>query len=266
METHTHRTLKLLAVQRLFEGGCAAAAAEVRCPIARFRVDAAGYLDPLPERGGRRVVAAAPNAGIEPDSQAVRAFERDRAARTVIVECKASRADFLVDSRDADRLFRERERLQAVRAAMEDRFVKVVEPHLRREGTSLFEEFDDWDFAESRLPSYRKLLNDLRFIEDRLYSQRKFWTIRHYRLADYLYLAVPAGLIRPYELPSGWGLLEMDREPGQGQPLRVAVASTPAPGNPRHRDRMLRNIASAASRRLFVHSTRAKSGDKSRSE
>ena len=249
METATHRALKILAVHRLFQDGCAAAAAEVRCPIARFRVDAAGYLDPLSPRPSTAGVQGTPSNEHVQDACASPCISRDRVARTVIVECKASRADFLTDARDADRLFKERSRLDSVRKAMEDRFVKVVEPHLRLEGSSLFEELDDWNFAESRLPSYRKLLDDFKLVEERLYGQSKFWTISHYRLADFLYLAAPAGLIRPHELPVGWGLLELDaRNPAA---MCVAVPAAPRKGNPRHRSRMLRNIAAAASRRLL---------------
>ena len=31
-------------------------------------------------------------------------------------------------------------------------------PELRREGTSLFPDLDEWDYASSRLPAYRKLV------------------------------------------------------------------------------------------------------------
>lgn len=245
METRTHQALKRLAVARLFADGCAAAALEVRCPIARFRVDAAGYLDPLPKRTASAMRAR---------HDELPAVERGALARTVIVECKASRADFLTDSRDAERLLAERARLEAARRSMEDRFVKVVEPHLRRAETSLFPEMDDWDFARSRSPSYRRLLDEIGAVEERLHGHSKFWTIRRYALADFLYIAAPAGLIRAHELPTGWGLLEWGAQADDGPDampvLRVALAAPPAVGNPAHRARLLRNIAASASRRL----------------
>ncbi|MDA0974818.1 MAG: hypothetical protein ACO3YY_01165 [Phycisphaerales bacterium] len=45
MESSTHRRLKSLAVEWLFDIGCRAVAVEVACPIGRYRVDAAGWLD-----------------------------------------------------------------------------------------------------------------------------------------------------------------------------------------------------------------------------
>lgn len=45
MESIEHLELKRLAVAWLARLGCRAVATEVRCPIARYRVDAAGWLD-----------------------------------------------------------------------------------------------------------------------------------------------------------------------------------------------------------------------------
>ncbi|MFO0874678.1 MAG: hypothetical protein U0575_12010 [Phycisphaerales bacterium] len=56
MESISHATLKRLAAEFLLRIGCCTAASEVTCPIARYRVDAAGYADDeitLPRRGER---------------------------------------------------------------------------------------------------------------------------------------------------------------------------------------------------------------------
>ena len=45
MESIEHLELKRLAVAWLARLGCRAIATEVRCPIAKYRVDAAGWLD-----------------------------------------------------------------------------------------------------------------------------------------------------------------------------------------------------------------------------
>ncbi|MFM8785425.1 MAG: hypothetical protein ACKOFI_09820, partial [Phycisphaerales bacterium] len=79
METREHLGLKELAASWLISMGCRAVAHEVPCPVARFRVDAAGWM---------------------PDGP-----------RTVVIECKASRADFLRDDLRVDDLLAERERL-----------------------------------------------------------------------------------------------------------------------------------------------------------
>ncbi len=252
MESNAHLILKAASISLALRAGCAAATGEVRCPIARHRVDVAGYLDPLPKNRG--VLEEWETAGRGSGSDLK--LERGDRAKSIIIECKQSRSDFLSDSRDTDELLSERDRLNRVRAVLEEQIVKVSEPQLRRSGSRLFAELEEWDFGKSRIASYRGVLNDLRRIEERLYGERKFWTMAHYRLADWLYLAAPAGIIRPREVPPGWGLLEMapgwERSGGGGSglaDLRVRVVAPEHSGKPEHRQRLLRNIAVAASRR-----------------
>ncbi|MBY0313244.1 MAG: hypothetical protein K2W85_14330 [Phycisphaerales bacterium] len=242
MESAIHLHLKHSAVRFLLQGGCIAAAVEVRCPIARHRVDAAGYLDPLSKR---MQALAHDQTELKPATQSI-CLPRGLRAKTVIVECKQSRSDFLTDSRDADDLLVERARLERVKATLEEQIVKVCEPQLRRSGTRLFAELEEWDFERSRIASYRGVLNDLRRIDERLHGESKFWTLWHYRLADWLYLAAPPGVIRPWEVPPGWGLMEL--LPGQSPAIRVQAPELT--GNPEHRQRLLRNIAVAATRRM----------------
>jgi hypothetical protein len=224
--------------------GCEAVATEVRCPISRFRVDVAGYLDTLPPsedgyqrgRGRRRC---------EP--------------RTVLIECKRSREDFLRDGREADRLVAARDELDRIRRHIEEGRIKACEPHLRRSGTSLFPELEEWDFSASRLRGYRHLLRRMRRLEQKIHGETKFFMIARYRLADRLYLAAPRGMIQRRELPSGWGLLECSRrrlgppafaiDGAAGAPLGIAVEAPKRASRPEHRIRLLRNIAVAACRR-----------------
>jgi hypothetical protein len=228
VETSAHLQLKSLAVRFLRDLGGQAVATEVRCPIARYRVDVAGYLDRPPQTrsNGRR-------GRCEPS--------------TALIECKQSRSDFLRDHREADRLLDLRDELERLRRHIEERRIKAHEPHLRRSGTSLFPELEVWDFAASRLRGYRQLVRKISSVEEQLHGETKFFVIARYRLADRLYLAAPRGMIRPRELPRGWGLLECSsRRPDSG--LRVAVEAPPQSTQPRHRVRLLRNIAVAASR------------------
>jgi hypothetical protein len=231
VETTTHLHLKRLAVRYLRGLGCQAVAIEVRCPIARYRVDVAGYLDRRPQSGnGRRVNPAKP---AEP--------------ATVMIECKQSRSDFLRDQREADRLLDLRDELERLREHIEQKRIRTYEPHLRRTETSLFPELDEWDFDASRLRGYRQLIRRLRRLERQLHGETKFFMVARYRLADRLYLAAPRGMIRQRDLPRSWGLLECARrQPATG--LHVAVEAPPQATRSRHRVRLLRNIAVAASR------------------
>jgi hypothetical protein len=237
-ETLAHRRLKRMALAHLRGRGCLAAAAEVRCPISRWRVDVAGYQDTPPRdrssrgpRGGRPRVPPA----------------------TVLVECKQCRGDFLRDQDTTEQLHRERRDLEAIARSIEEHHIKVQEPHLRRQGSSLFAELEEWEFAGSRLTSYRRVLDRLQRVEQRLYGQTKFCMIARYRLADRLYLAAPAGMIRRHELPAGWGLLEcaaedLEEPVAEGAPeLRERVPAPWLSCDDRYRQRLLRNIAVAAS-------------------
>lgn len=229
----------------LVRSGCSAAAVEVRCPIARHRADAAGYLDPLPARDWDRPILSP--------------LPRGRLAKSIIIECKQSRADFLTDSRDADEVLAERDRLERVRVTLEEQIVKACEPHLRQSGSALFKDLETWDFSRSRVASYRAVLRDLKRVDERLHGESKFWIMARYRLADWLYLLAPRGVIRAREVPPGWGLMEVDGDldadetPIAGNAsIRVSVAAPERAGRIEHRSRLLRNIAVASTRQMLA--------------
>ncbi len=247
METNVHFKLKRFAAGFLRSRGCQITATEVRCPISRYRVDVAGYLDRLPsDDPASGPLFTGPHAG----------KRRPRVdPRTVVIECKCSRSDFLRDHREADKLLAARDQLERMRHSIEERRVKLHEPHLRQSGTALFPELEVWDFSSSRLRGYRQVLRKIRILEEKLHGETKFFTIAHYRLADHLYLAAPRGLICRRELPRGWGLLECSRRAlvaptvVSGDELRVVVMAPPQSSRPEHRLRLLRNIAMSACRK-----------------
>ncbi|TVQ50837.1 MAG: hypothetical protein EA377_13825 [Phycisphaerales bacterium] len=223
-------------MQFLRDAGACAVATEVRCPISRYRFDAAGYRDTegLPGSDRRR--------RCEP--------------RTLAVECKQSRADFLRDVAGIDQLLLRQRALHAMRESIERERIPREEPELCIKGSSLFPELAEYDCARSRLPGYRRVLRLIERIELRLQRETKFERLRRYRLADELYLAAPRGMIRRHELPVGWGLLECpphwldsrshhDRldEPPM---LEVTVPAPALSSRDVTRSRLLRNIAAAA--------------------
>lgn len=256
-ETLRHRELKRLAVDWLRRLGCSAVATEVRCPIARWRVDVAGWLDGPDRKAERgRLDRLSEEAPLFTSAEEERGTDR---ARTIIIECKQARSDFLRDDGDREELLRARAHLERRREEIEEQRVKPREPHLRRRGSALFPDMETWDFAASRLDSYRRVLRELRRIDKRLHGETKFGLLQRYRLADHLYLFTPSGLIRRPELPAGWGLLEasgmrlrhpMPIAPDAPLPLRERVAAPALEATTEHRVRLLRNIAVAASRPL----------------
>jgi hypothetical protein len=247
METCAHHRLKALALTFLRSQGCLAYATEVRCPISKYRIDAVGWCDtaPLDQTGVPRQLAR-------------RTRRRRIEPTTIIIECKQSRADFLRDNERTEQLLEYRSRLHAIRRSIEEHRIKTIEPELRLAGTSLFSELDDWNFDASRLRSYRRVLRTLERIDAKLHGETKFLLIARYRLADRLFVAAPRGMVRPAELPPGWGLLEcppewLSEEEGRdrGDPSQTFGVTIESPINgarPERRIRLLRNIAIAARR------------------
>ena len=255
METAFHQQLKLLALRWLHHHGCRIMATEVRCPISRFRVDVAAYWPPLPKKPSRHR-AMQPEPAPAPPT-ALLPTRRAGQSATIIIECKQSRADFLHDRRDRDALLELRRKLHEQRVHLEETRVKPREPELRRAGSSLFSETDEWDLSSSQCRSYQCVLRKLGQVERQLVSDTKFSLLARYRLADRLYLLTPPGLIDPCELPTGWGLFEtppLSTLEACASPAGVPVlfhARWPAPeaaGTDLHRRRLLHHIAAAATR------------------
>jgi hypothetical protein len=249
METTAHNQLKKLSVTFLRHWGCHAVSTEVRCPIARYRVDVAGWLDRAPVVGGEQPieeVIAKPRA----------AAGEKRVARTVMIECKQVRSDYLRDGKETEKLLHRREQLTRIRKSIEENRVKLLEPHLCQTGTALFSEFDEWDFSSSKLTSYHSVCQALERVDEALHGQTKFSIVARYHLADYLYIAAPQGMIRPRELPPGWGLLECPEIwlAADGASLfdgpQLFEVRVPAPlheSKQKWKLRLLRNIAVSAS-------------------
>jgi hypothetical protein len=238
METLRHQQLKVLAAGFLRAAGCCAVAMEVACPFSRYRVDVAGYADARPKHTPAR---------IDENAAPPICLQRPHPL-TVIVECKQSRADFVRDSRALDGLLATRTDLDAQRRDLEERIIRVSEPNLLRSGSMLFSELEDWDYSQSSLPSYRRVLRQMRAIDQQVHGQTKFWTLARYTLADVLLIAAPRGLLRPCEAPPGWGLVEfVPDEPLSTAGIHGLVVRQALD---RYRLRLLRNIAVAGTRAI----------------
>ena len=265
METFEHLELKRLAVAWLVRIGCRAVATEVRCPISRYRVDVAGWLDhaegELLDAGGLEADRPGISASLFTNGRRPASTKGPRRPRTIVVECKQSRSDFVRDDRDADRLKKRLASLRRTRERFERRLIPEAEPHLRESGGSLFPELERWDFEGSRTSAYQRTLRLIERIEKRLHGETKFHTMPRYRLADHLYLFTPANMLATTEVPTGWGLVECGRRRlrrGAGElgelddlPLRERIACPSLDSPSSRRQRLLRNIAVAASKSVI---------------
>lgn len=193
MESPAHLALKHAALRELARRGCTWSGVEVPGPMGRFRVDAAGLLPETaapPARGSGWLFA-------------------DLFAATMLVECKASRADFLRCTQRAGSLRRRRERLRA-RAAEQAAEFAGAECVLAPGGL----------LALPARPAraVAKVERALERLEGGLYAAAKFDLFTRYRLADRLLLLTAPGVMRARECPPGWGWAESD---GAGFTLRV---------------------------------------------
>ena len=181
MESFAHLELKRLAVAWLKRLGCQAIATEVRCPISKYRVDVAGWLD----HADGDLLDAGGLSGERPGIDATLFSPNDRSPRrrgparprTIVVECKQSRTDFTRDDRNADRLKSRLESLKRTRRRFEEDLIPRSEPHLRESGSSLFRELERWDFEGSRTTAYRRTLKTIERLERRLHGDTKFHTM-----------------------------------------------------------------------------------------
>ena len=264
METFAHLELKRIAVAWLARLGCKAIATEVVCPISRYRVDVAGWLD---HADGEMLSAGGTSRGVAAHlfgNGRKKSSAGPKRPRTIVIECKQSRSDFIRDDHDSEQLRRRLESLSKTREKIERDLIPRHEPHLRQSETSLFSELETWDYAASSMATYRKVLRDIRQTQKKLYGQTKFCMMHRYRLADHFFLFTPSGLLKRRDLPEGWGHLEIGRRrlrTGAGLldeltdiPLkeRVIKPSVDSPDN--RRQRLLRNIAVAATRDVLARS------------
>lgn len=251
-ETKRHLQLKDIALAWLRAVGCRAVALEVACPFHRYRFDALGWLDHADDP---RAVAAFGTP--EGTRESTGAKDGPRAPRVIAVECKQSRADFASDDADPAQLAKRKAYLLERRSVIEELRVKRRESHLKVEGSSLFEELATWEFGQSKIAAYRNVVTELEAIDAKMGIDTKFAQLARWRTADHLVVMAPAGLLRPREVPSGWGLVEVDTralrkgwEPIAGAPLPCVTRVAPSHlGTPdARRLRLLRNLAVAASR------------------
>ncbi len=304
MESTTHSQLKSLSLAYLAQSGVRIVAPEVLCPLARFRLDVAGYLDALPKRSlaskqsSKQVrktahesvrqkgqespvkavragdspppVLAVTESGHKPDSADaidLRPSLLSRAAlpRTVVVECKASRSDFLKDATETLELMLRRDELSRQCDELSRLILRSADADAVRAPDWLFDELAPWDYSRCRTGSYQELAAELAAVHRALHGRTKFEVLARYRLADVLLIATPVGMIQRSELPPGWGMIEFDlgrsaheaggTEAGSLTPVRVVAArETERPCPARFQTRLLRNIAVAATRTVLRQS------------
>lgn len=236
-ESHLHYEIKRAALLFLHERmGARLLGLEVRYrgpTFTEYVADVAGHADgaiverTVGPRGGvrRRVVG--------------------RRDDLVVVEVKASRSDFLRDGAITAEITRRIARLAVLRESTEAR-LREAEPGLFRTPT-LFREHGRWEYERAEDDEWLGLSRRMASLEERLHRGTKLESMPRDRAFHLHYVAAPAGVATPDELPPEWGLLVFE------PPHRLAVARE-APRreiDDAARARLLREIARAGSRALL---------------
>jgi hypothetical protein len=213
-ETAAHSRLKRLTMIWAQARGFSACALEVHLPHCRFRADVAAYR------------------------------EHREGDITAIFECKQALSDLRRDNCDSVVTGK---RLDAVETRREviERNLRIHYPTLRT-GSSLFPEFDSFDFSRLDHRGYGRVTRDEAALRQRLSGCTKFEKLARYHCANLFYLVIATPLQETvFARPLGWGLLV---ETGESLDLvQKPVWREVAPGN---KTRFLRRIAAAGTRAI----------------
>ncbi|MGL4854239.1 MAG: hypothetical protein ACRC37_03180 [Lentisphaeria bacterium] len=125
--------------------------------------------------------------------------------RTMIIECRNSIEECSTEIGRSSQMIESINDLVQEMEVLKEQIMQE-EPHLKTEG-ALFDEFAEWDFDKSDNYRYRQLTTKVSEIKQALYSGTYFECLHRARLADQMYLAVPAGMVMPEHVAGGWGLL-----------------------------------------------------------
>jgi hypothetical protein len=129
--------------------------------------------------------------------------------KTVIIEIRRSREECWPDCSNhrelARKIFAQKELKRKLEAE-----IRANEPELKN-NDNLFSEYESWRYRDSKNKTYHKCLKNLEKIEHSLYKGSRFEQIKKARMADNLYIAVPAGTLHGDELADGWGLLSVGK-------------------------------------------------------
>ena len=180
-ESHAHRLLKQAALLWAQQEGYRAAGMEIGLPNSRYRADVAACR--LDRPGPRRL-----EVGL-----------------SAVFECKQSRPDFLHDARPEAESVARLAHLNHRREKLE-RLVGAHYPTLRQ-GESLFPEFDRADVDAISHSGYRRVIAEIRQLENAVWGRTKFDKLVRYRCANSCYLVLRPGILDPTEVPLAWGLL-----------------------------------------------------------
>ena len=166
--------------------------------------------------------------------------EQGNIAKTAVVVLYEKFERCFNDCANRDKLLETLHSLREEREVMEAE-IRRTEPGLASKN-DLFSEFRSWDYASSTNAAYHKLRRRMTKVQDSLHQGSRLCRIHAAGVADYCYLAVPAGLVQPDEIALGWGLIYLDAE----RNFEIIKEAEPQDATPEGRQLLAQNIAIAA--------------------
>jgi hypothetical protein len=152
--------------------------------ISRFRADAAAFWSKPIRKNGKNILYP---------------------VKSIIVEVRHNREECWPDCAKKDELL-PLLKIEKIHRKEIEKIIRKTEPELQL-NDNLFPEFESWNYSLSSNKIYFECCNKISEIEHSLYNGSRFERVREALLADFLYLAVPAGAVHKDEIADGWGLL-----------------------------------------------------------
>ena len=165
--------------------------------------------------------------------------------KTVIIEIRTAKDNCAVECGNEDGLnyllATEKKRKAQLEAT-----IRKNEPDLKLTDT-LFSDIESWDYSKSENKAYSKCCGRIEELERNINNGSRFERIRQSLLADYLYLAVPGGLVKKEDIADGWGLLYVNED------MSVTLVVEPETWNCPIENKMhlVQNIAKASTSVLY---------------
>lgn len=133
------------------------------------------------------------------------------------------------------------------RKAQLETYIRENESDLKLTDT-LFSDIEAWDYSKSENKNYSKCCKRIEELERNINNGSRFERIRQALLADYLYLAVPNGLVEKEEIADGWGLLYVNKD------MSVDLVAEPETWNCPIENKMhlVQNIAKSSTSTLYT--------------
>jgi hypothetical protein len=135
---------------------------------------------------------------------------------------------------------------EKARKAQLEANIRKNEPELKLTDT-LFSDIEAWDYSKSGNKNYFKCCRKIKELERNINNGSRFERIRQALLADYLYLAVPRGLVKKENIADGWGLLYVNED----MPVDIVVEPENWNCPVEHKMHLIQNIAKASTNVLY---------------